>query len=453
MTTLAFTMNGTDGATATVAASPGGGNTGGYAISTGSGSTQTLRAAAAREGSTGLRTVSDGTAVSAVRFTLGGSSGACATSLWFKIPSNLPTTASHTFEQFNDSTVSRILQLQYTTIGTVRAFDKANTVFNLLTASQAVAGTWFRIEVVVSAISTTAGAFTARIFNTSGTLVGTALNVTNANLGTSNISSISIGHVTTGAAVTQDLDTLQIAPGQTTEIGPYSANSTPPTVNAGSNISTTPGTLVNLAGTATAAGSSSSSTLTLQWSLISAIDNTGTAISGVTITNSTSANASFTPAAGKFGRYIFQLQATDVEGNSATDQVRVFTPGTQIGVIEVTSNTGWATTSISNVNDSSDLTFAESGAVGSNSVLVYRLGPLQAATTAFSLVVHSLIQAAGGTQKVALLEGSTVRKDWGAISPNVSGSGAMTDVTLTLTSGERTAIGSWLELDVQLTQV
>lgn len=445
MTYQAFTFESTDGTTVTTA------NSGALLIATGTGSTQTYRTAAAYQGNTGVEFVTTGNA-SALRYQFAGAATAtkAAFSVRAKIPAVVPQIGT-SFLQVNDTGGNRMLQITYTTSGNVTVYDKNNTAINILTAAQATAGTWIRVELVVSALGTSTGAFTARAYNTANVQVGVTASSSTANTGTLSMSGCFYGIVVaqTGTTMTVDLDTLQFNDGATSEIGPYVVNSTPPTITSISAFQTinAGGQTVNLTATATAANGDTIAHY--NWSFVDCISSTGAAITPPTITGSTGASASFVMPSTK-GRYRLQVTATDGSGNVSTaSTTRVFYPDTSFTVLAVTSSTGWASSNVADIQDASDLTYNESGAPGSGGVLVLRLTPMVPATTGFDLDIRSLVQAASGSQKVALLEGSTVRKDWGAISPATS----FTDQHLTLTTAEMATIGSWNELDLQLTQV
>lgn len=433
-----FPFNNTDGTTITT------GNSGAASVTISASCTAQYKAAAAYQGSTGAEFTVASTGFSNAQFNLSASTTQVAVSIRFKIPATIPS-AAQTPLQINDSSGARILQLQYTAGGTVKTNDKANTGITLLTSAQATPGSWFRFELVISALSATTGAFTARAYSTGSTQVGSTASSTTANLGTTNINGVTIGVLASGQVYTVDLDSLQMNGGSTTEIGEYSSNSTPPTVVAGANQTiAAPGSSVNLTCTATPAGGSAG-IASYQWTPLS----WPVGGSAPTITNPTSQTASFTPAV--TGRYVFGVTATDLEGNtSAQASTKVFLPDVQIQVIEVTSNTGFTVGAIaSDLSDGSDSTYIDSGSPGSGNVLLARLKPLISTGTGFSLDIRSYVTAVSGTQKVALLEGSTVRKDWGTVSPGTSAG----DIILTLSTAEMATIGSWNELDLRFTQV
>lgn len=449
MTNQQYLFNGTNGVALTT------GNSGASSLQAGSGgSTALFSTTAAWEGSTGVAFTSSGSNTASGKFPFaGGATPTQATFIVrFIIPASTPS-ANQIFLQVNDTTGARVLQLLYSSSGNIRINDKGNTQNTLLTPVQATPGTSFRFELVVSSLSATTGAYQAKAFSTGSTQVGSTLSISNANNGGGTAMLEAQIGVLVGLAATSLMDDLQMADGSLTQTGDVVINTTPPTNNSiSANQTTTANTSVNVSSSWTAAGGSAG-IASYQWSFVSALDNLGAPITGVTIANATSANASFTTKAGTAAaRYILQVTATDLEGNtSAPVTTRVFVPGTtNIGFLEVTSATAWGTTNIAGLNDELDSTYSESGAPGSGGVLTARLAPLQAATSGFTLAIRALATVVAGTQKVALLEGATVRKDWGTVTLTTS----MADLTpLTLTSGEMATITSWNELDIRFTQV
>lgn len=448
MTYIGYPITGNVGDAITIA-SGGGGNSGGYAYTTPVAGSTVGTIQNGYQG-VGMRFVSDGANALAVRYHFAGG-GTATTGLFavrFRVPPTPPTIQHQVFWQIADPSVVRIIQLQYRTDGTVRVFDRASNNFTLLTAGQATPGSWFRIEMAISNVSATTGSFVAKAYSTGNTQVGSTASSTTANLGAGPIANCSVG-ILNATDVQQDIDDVQMNDGVSSgTMGDYTVNSTPPSVSAGSNQTiANPGGTVTLTATATPA-TGSAGIASYAWTLVSAISITGATISGVTISGASGASPTFVPSTR--GRYIFQVTATDREGNtSSASQVRIFVPGTTVTPIEVTASTGFLTTTVGNVTDTSDSTYAESGAAGSGTFVTYRLAPIAAGASSFALIVRSLVQAIGGTQKVELLQGSTVRKDWGGLAPNTT----FTDQTLSLTSGEMATITSWNELDVRFTQV
>lgn len=305
-----FPFNGTSGSAATT------GNTGANTLTVSAGCSATLLSGAAFQGSTGIEFVTGTTGFSNATFNLVSSATSAAFSFRVKIPAT-PPSITQTFLQVNDTANARILQVQYTGSGILKINDKSNVSTTILTAVQATAGSSFRIELVISALSATAGAFTARAYSTGTTQVGSTATSATANTGTANINGATIGVLVSGAAFTADLDSLQMNGGSTTEIGEYVPASNPPVVNAGSDRTVNSGATVTLTGTATDSDGTIASQL---WTSVS---SPGAA---PTISNASSLTASFVAPA-TAGAYVFQLAATDNTGVTASDQVTITVVG------------------------------------------------------------------------------------------------------------------------------
>lgn len=444
MTLATFPLNGTTGTAVTAGAF------GTSTVST-SGGTLTLQSSAAWEGTTGCR--ADATTAATVfgrwLFSGAATSNTASMSVRWKVPASTPA-AQAVFAGFIDTGGGLVGQLIYGTSGAVFFNDKNNTQTQILSAAQATAGSSFRFFMSNVVATTTTGTVVAKAYSSGSTQVGSTVSLSNANLGTLALKGVHVG-VASAVIMRSEFDDVQINDGSTADPGEYTANTTPPTITAGANqtvASSGSSQTVNLTSTATPAGGSAG-IASYSWTAISWPGaNTGTA--APSITNPTSQNASFSVPANNTGRYIFGVTATDLEGNTSTQATtRVFVPGTSIYPIEVTSNTGWTVSSAADLIDSNDATFVESGAPGSGGALVLRLAPLIQATSGFSLTMRSLVQTVGGTQRVELLEGATVRKNWGALGPGTS----YGDQALTLTTGEMATVTSWNELDLRLTQV
>lgn len=372
------------------------------------------------------------------------------TSFVVTIPAALPSAGVALFRIRNSA--GTILDITYTSTGTLATIDAGALQTNILTAAQATAGLKVRVQVYGTVGgSTTTGAFTAKAYTQStGIQLGSTVTSSTANLGTTAVFLFRAGVGTTVSNVTVKVDDIQVNTGTTTPIGDLAVNSTPPTIVAGANQSiSSGGSPVTLTATGTAA-SGSAGIASYAWTCLDYPSGASApTISGGTGPGTTS-TATFTPTVSAPGRYRFSVTCTDLEGNTSTAAItKVFYPGTAISPLEVTANTGFTLAAIGSLSDSNDSTYADSGAAGSNNQLVIRLNPLVWPVTGFSLDIRSLVTATGGTQSVQLLEGASVRKDWGAISPGTSAA----DTILTLTSGEIATITSGNELDLRFTQV
>lgn len=310
-------------------------------------------------------------------------------------------------------------------------------------AAQATAlpwGTKYRVEVVITGGSTSAGAFTVHFY--SGSTLVLTISGTDANFTANPIVGVDIGNHS-GVAVQQTVgwDTIQLDSGKTTEIGEYvpGANN-PPTVSAGANQSVPAGATVTLTGTATDTDGAIASR---KWT----IDGFPAGSTAPTVTNSTSASATFVASAP--GVYVARFTATDNAGASATSTVKVFVPTSTVTVIGVTENSGIFTspTNVATALSDSDLaTIIESPASPvSEKTVTYRLAPLNPLTSGtIELTGVQMFGSGSITAKARLLEGTTVRKEWA-----LTLTGTASTLSLPLSSTEAAAIDSWSELNLQ----
>lgn len=443
MTLLKYKLEGTDGVTIT----PGNSGTPALSAVVASGSaTAQYKTAAAFDGSTGGTFTSDGTNAAYAQAPFNASASTWSMSGAFTVPPALPAT-DYAIGSFYDTANARIMSVIYRTTGTIVLSDKSSVYSpTILTAGQATAGTKFRIEIQVSTLSATVGAYQAQVFNSSNTAVGTNANVSNANLGTVNASYFRFG-ATTSAAMTVSWDSIQLNDGSTTAIGRLTGNTTPPTIAAIADQTISANGTVTL--NAVATPFNGDTIASYSWTCTRAVGTDGTILSNPTLTGGTTASPTF-PISTK-ARYEFSVTATDSSGNvSAAQTARVFYPDTKITPIIIGANAGWTIAGVASLSDSSDTTYGDSGATGSGNQLIVVLAPIVAPPTAFQLIVHSLVQAVGGTQQVELLDtDGTVRKNWGALGPGL----AFADQPLNLTSGEIATVTNWNAVQIRLTQV
>lgn len=336
-----------------------------------------------------------------------------------------------------------IMRLRIDTQARVFVTDSVSTYNPTAAAAFKVAwGTKYRLEVVMTAGSTTAGAYSLKIYDASDTLVGT-IAASNANLTANPVVGFDCGnHGSIATLQVVAWDTIQMDSGRTSEIGKYvpGANN-PPTVSAGANQSVAAGSTVNLTSTAT---DSDGAIASRQWT----VDGYPAGTTAPTITNATSAQASFTAAAA--GVYVLRHTATDNGGASASSTMKVFVPTSSVTVIAVTENSG-AYTSPTNVltalSDGDASTYVDSPASPSTEkTLTMRLAPLNPLSPATFEVQGLLTYGSGNlTAKARLLEGTTTRKEW-----TLTLTGSAATASLTLSAAECATIGSWSELDLQI---
>lgn len=264
-------------------------------VQTGGSASATYQSGAAFDGLTGGRFVSDGTNQALANAPLAAAATTAAYSAAVKIPSSVPG-ADFIFAAVYDTSGARILQLVYKANGNVATNDKANTQITVMTAAQATASTYFRFEIVVTAISATAGAFTVRAYNAANTQVGSTATSSTANLGTVAMSYLRAGALS-APAKTIDVDSIQTNDGASAEIGRWV--NVAPTVTPGATQSVQVGSTVTLSATAT---DSDGIVVSVAWT-----EDSGPTTP--TISNATSTTASFVAASA--GTYNMRMTATD----------------------------------------------------------------------------------------------------------------------------------------------
>jgi hypothetical protein len=222
------------------------------------------------------------------------------------------------------------------------------------------------------------------------------------------------------------------------------ATNVPPSVTVGANQSVAASSTVSLTSTST---DSDGTIASRQWSF-------DYPTSGApTLTNGTSANATFTAgAAGSL--YILRHTATDNLGatGSATMEVRVPT-GTTLNPVALNgtgtatwTNVGGAATEGTALADSSDSTYIESASVsGTEQTRRWRLQPSSDRTDGTITVRVAQDTAGSLVGKVRLFEGSTQRQEW-----TITVTTSIADQTVTLSGATIAAITDWENLYVEV---
>jgi hypothetical protein len=282
------------------------------------------------------------------------------------------------------------------------------------------------------------GRFECNIYLGDSTTPLKTLVTTTANLGGGTFNSVRIGKLVSSEAtlVGWNYDDFRFTTGQTALLPPEPTQAAP-SASAGTSRTTSVGTGVQLAGTASGTG------VTYQWSLSSSQGGAAAAL-----TNSSTLTPTVTPSAA--GILTYRLLVTDNIGQTASDFATVYVTADTVRPIAVTSNTGgWTTTGAGDaaaaMSDSSSATFAQSpDSPTTTSPVRVRLAPL-APGSGFSMsVTHKLTNAGTGTATATLYEGATVRKSW-TLTPDTG----LATTVLTLTPSELAAIGSLNTLDVE----
>lgn len=419
-------------------------NTGAQQISKGTGATATFAAVTASAGGFGAK-FSANNALSIARLLGDVAAAQYAFSGVITTPDVAQASGEYTALSVRHSS-GVILRLRIDSVGRVFVTDSVSTYTPTAAAAFVVAwATRYRVEIVLTAGSTTAGAYTVRFYKSDGSVLGT-ISSTNANLTANQVVGVDVGnHGTVATQQSVGWDTVQLDSGRTTEIGAYVAGANnPPTVSAGSNQSIASGQTVTLTGTAT---DTDGSIVSRQWYALAfpgatapTINNSSAAVATATLT---------TP-----GMYGFRFVATDNSGATGEGVVKVFVPAATAVPSYVTENSGPFSTNASDparaLADSDTTTYIESPTSASTEkTLTVRLAPLVPLSPAtIELTGAQLVGSGGLTTKVRLLEGTTVRKEW---TPTVTSTSQT--LSLTLSAAECATIGSWSELDLQFAVV
>lgn len=338
----------------------------------------------------------------------------------------------------------RRLSLQVSNSGTIALRTTAAT-YNMATSAQIASGVKFRLTCEVVGGSTTAGTIVAHLYVQSSPgvwdqPVGTAVNVSDANLSTDQIVGVDVGPLTgIATAYTVGADDIQLRDGAGSEIPDYSIPNTAPVVSAGGNQVVVAGSTVNLSGTASDPDGTIAS---VAWAFVTA-SSSGTP----TLTGANTLTPSFTAGAAP-QMYTLRLTATDNLGGqtSATVEVRVPVGGATDArpLPFAAAKTGtWTrtggTTDGGALADESNATYLESGAASSTEQSV-RLRVEPSGARATGMVQATLGMDTGtGNWQVRLYEGTTLRQSW-----TQAGVGSTaTAYEFALSTGTVSAITDW----------
>ena len=345
----------------------------------------------------------------------------------------------------------RRLSMQVSSTGTIALRTTAAT-YNMATSAQIASGVQFRLACEVTGGSTTAGVIVAHLYVESAPgvwdqAVGTALNITDANLSTDQIVGVDVGPLTgIAAAYTVGADDIQLRDGAGAAIPDYVVANTPPTVTAGGNQTVSSGATVNLTGTASDPDGTIVSTV---WSYVS-----GSSTGSPTLTGGSTLTPSFTAGTAP-QLYTLLLTATDNLGGTATStvEVRVAVTGatdarplpfaaTKTGTW---TRVGGSSSDGAALSDESNSTYLESGTISSTEqMLRTRLEPSGA--RASGKVQATLAMDSGtGTWQIRLYEGATLRQSWTQAAVGTT----PTAYEFTMSSGTVAAITDWGNLFVE----
>jgi len=341
-------------------------------------------------------------------------------------------------------TTTRILSMHLDFAGKMVIRDAS--AGNLYTSTTAVPlNTWVRFELYgVVGNTTTNGVIKAAMYTADGTTpIDSVFSTTTANLNGTGFSLVQFGKCNTSNYATAFwMDDILVNTSATDLIGPYTAN-LPPSVTAGADISVVKNTVANLTSTASDADGTIAS---YAWTF----DSLPAGATTPTLTNGTTANASFTAAVA--GVYTARITVTDDVGATAFDTMTVSVPSTSLRPGSVVSNPGsW--TNVGGAGDAAlatadelDATYAQSPAAPANAVTTFALsGTLESGLITVK-VRADIDTAVAGTLVVDLMQSTTL-----IATRTFSLSTTKTDFSYTLTSGENAAVTDRSALRIRVT--
>lgn len=429
-----FGFNGANGTTATTA------NIGATQITANAGSTITLASSAAVHGATGLLISSNASVTCIARFAFASAGPQVQVTVEVLLPSSAPSGSIALFSLRHSS--GRVMSVGINSTTHIFVQDSANT-YTTVNGTALTWGNKYRISLVVTGASTTAGVIVTKIYNSGGTSALYTNTVSNANLTANNISQIELG-ATNAYAATFGIDDLQLNDGAGSEIPAYVPVNNTPSLSLSANQNVSAGATVAIAATA---ADTDGSIVSYAWTYLYPV--TG----GPNLTGASTANVSFTAgAAGSL--YILQCVVTDDGGTSvtATSEVRVPVSGSTTqapiadnGTGSVWSNVGGAATQGQALSDGSDTTYVESPTVSSTETAHrWRWQPSNAKSTA-QITLRLGTDTGTATVAVRLFEGTTSRQTW-----SQAVTATATDYNFTLSGGTIGAITDWSNLFVEV---
>lgn len=354
-------------------------------------------------------------------------------------PTALPSAYSSIMEGKQTDGGALAWRISVSSLGNVRLINAAGAAVASTSSQPITVGNTYRVEVQVNH---TTGAYGVQVFDGDSTTALATLSGTSAAAFGTSTQQVVFGRSST-PDYTALIDSIAVDTGP---LGPRQTANTPPTANAGTDITNgQTGVAVSRTGTSS---DSDGTVVAHEW--ICSVYPSGS--SAPTLSGASTATVSFTPST--TGVYVLEYRVQDDDGAwSDYDAVTVYVPSTTISVRTTSSNPGgWtnvggASSLSAAMNDSSDSTYAQSSiGTADPSRLFMRLNPLYPPTAFDMDVKHALSASGSGYAYVRLYDsdGTTVRKTW-TLSPSTTAA----TTTLSLTGGEIGTVTSWLNLAVE----
>lgn len=291
-----------------------------------SGGTVTFSVADGLHGTTGIRLNSTQAANSCVvRWQLPVPSNYLRETVVVRTPLSAPATNVVLFTARHAS--GRILSIIWSSSNTLAISDSVNTIRVVAAAGVLSLNTKYRIAIVATGVSTTAGDIVVNVYAAEGSTVLATLHVTNANFTTNQFWGGDLG--SGGVVYNIGIEDLQVSGDSGPEIPAYVPASAGLTANAGVHQLVTPNSTVQLN------GSNSVNNTTFSWSFL------WPSSGAPALTGATSATPSF--VAGTAGMiYALQLQVGD-GSQTSTATVNIAVSDTTLKTVErVWTGSAWS---------------------------------------------------------------------------------------------------------------
>jgi len=330
------------------------------------------------------------------------------------LPASVPATGGNTVAQLYTDLDNRALTLYYLNNGNLVIYDRGNTQVANWGGSDGgtiTPGHRYRLTVWGSANTTTTGTLNAKLYDDdTGDQLGNTVNKTAINLDTGNITAWRAGAIqVTDGTVAVGVDGVQLDDGGTSELPPIANQPPNITVTANQNVAASSAVTVQVTGS-----DPDGSIASYAWTVV-----TANSTSTPTLSGASTATCTFTaPAAGNL--ITLQCAATDNSGGqtSKTTEVRVpvsdaATPlALDTGTNDAWTLVGTAASKGAALADDDDTTYSQSPEYsGTETEERHRLQPMTPRST-LKITARSTVTQTGGTTKIRLYEGGTMRQEW-----------------------------------------